>query len=107
MTHLIIGIVGDILGHVAIKDLKVSDVGLTYRTGRADSSQFVILLPQISLNCFGCSQKPKNGDVSFREFAFALASPLVAKSALAGSNVAPAMPRRFRNERRLTRDGFG
>ena len=65
MTHLIIGIVGDILGHVAIKDLKISDVGLTNRTGRADSSQFVILLPQISLNNFGCSQEPKNRDVSF------------------------------------------
>ena len=58
MAHLIIGIVGDILGHVAIKDLEVGDVGLTYRTGRTDSSQFVILLPQIGLDNFGRSQQP-------------------------------------------------
>ena len=58
MSHLIIGIVGDILGHVAIKDFKVSDIGLTYRTGRTDSSQFVILLPQIGLDNFGRSQEP-------------------------------------------------
>jgi len=58
MAPLIIGIVGDILGHVAIKDLKGSNVGLTYRTGRTDSSQFVILLPQIGLDNFGRSQEP-------------------------------------------------
>jgi len=38
--------------------LNVSDVGLTYRTGRTDSSQFVILLPQIGLDNFGRSQQP-------------------------------------------------
>ena len=58
MAPLIIGIVGDILGHVAVKDLKVGDVGLTYRPGRTDCSQFVILLPQIGLDNFGRSQQP-------------------------------------------------
>src|ERR1700720_4383950 len=111
MTHLIIGIVGDILGHIAIKDLKVSDVGLTYRTGRADSSQFVILLPQISLNNFAAAARSLRIATSpFESLPLRSAActlPLVAKSAPAGNNVAPAMPRRFRNERRLTRDGFG
>jgi hypothetical protein len=57
VAHLIIGIVGDILRHVAIKDLKIGDVGLTYRTGCTDSSQFVVLLPQIGLDNFGRSQE--------------------------------------------------
>jgi hypothetical protein len=58
MALLIIGIASDILGHVAIKDLKVGDVGLTSRTGRTDSSQFVILLPQIGFDDFSGSQEP-------------------------------------------------
>jgi hypothetical protein len=58
MAHLIIGIVGDILGHVAIKALKVIGVRLTYRTGRTDSSQFVILLPKIDFDDFSRSQEP-------------------------------------------------
>ena len=36
MADLIIGIVGDILGHIAVKDLKGSDVGSTDRTGCTD-----------------------------------------------------------------------
>jgi hypothetical protein len=39
----------------AIKDLKGSDVGLTDRTSRTDSAQFIILLPQIGFDNFGCS----------------------------------------------------
>jgi hypothetical protein len=43
MANLVIGVVGDILWHVAVKDLEVCDIGLAYRTGCADSSQFIIL----------------------------------------------------------------
>ena len=59
MAELIIGIVGDILGHVAIKGLKRINVGLTYRTGRTNSAQFVILLPGIDLGNFGRSQESR------------------------------------------------
>jgi hypothetical protein len=63
MADLIIGIVGDILGHIAVKDLKGSDVGSTDRTGCTDSAQFVILLPQIGFDKFGCSRESQNRDI--------------------------------------------
>ena len=53
MAILIIGIVGDVLGHIAIKNLQVGDVRLTYGVGRTDPAEFVILLPQVGLDYLG------------------------------------------------------
>ncbi len=73
MAELILGIVVDILGHVSIQHLKFSDVGCTpaspWNFAVLDTSQFVVLLPQIAFDDFDRSQQPENGHVSLRETA--------------------------------------
>src|SRR4030088_70775 len=50
VAQFIVGIIGDVLSHIAIKVAQSRYVG---RIASADSSQFVILLPQINLYEFG------------------------------------------------------
>jgi hypothetical protein len=57
--HLILGIVMDVLGHVRMENRKGSGLGWTsspsWDVAVLDSSEFVVLLLQISLEDFGCS----------------------------------------------------
>jgi hypothetical protein len=57
--HLILGIVMDVLGNVRIENRKGRGVGWTpsssWDFAVLNSSEFVVLLPQISLEDFGCS----------------------------------------------------
>jgi len=59
------------LVHVAVKDLKCGDVERTptpsWDFTVLNSSEFVILLPQIGLEDLSGRQKPENGRVSFCE----------------------------------------
>src|SRR5882672_8271741 len=73
MSQLILGIVVDVLVHVAVKNLKGGGVEWTPTPSRnfaiLDSSQLVVLLPQIGFENFCSSQKPENGGISWRETA--------------------------------------
>ena len=51
MAQFVVSIVGDVLRHITVKVAECGDVG---RIPALDSSQFVVLLPQISLDEFGC-----------------------------------------------------
>jgi hypothetical protein len=70
---LIIGIVVDVLGHVGIKALKGGGVGGIPRTSWnfaiLDTSEFVVLLPQISFQDFGRCEKPENSHIALRKSA--------------------------------------
>ena len=73
MAELILGIVVDILGHVPIQHLKLSDVGFTpapsWDFAVLDSSAFVLLFPQIAFDDFDRSQETENVHVSLCEIA--------------------------------------
>ena len=68
VAELIIRIVVDILRHVPVQELKGFNVGCTpappWNLTVLDSSQFVVLLPQIRFEDFCGSQKLENGHVS-------------------------------------------
>ncbi|HYL43133.1 MAG TPA: hypothetical protein VEU97_07100 [Ktedonobacteraceae bacterium] len=70
VAELILGIVVDILVHIPIQLFKGSGVGSAPRPSWnfavLDSSEFVILLPQIGFEDFGCSQEPEYGHVTLR-----------------------------------------
>ena len=69
------------------------------------SSELPVLLPEIAFEDFGRGQEPENCRIAFGK-ASALVSrirtALVINNALAGNNVAPAMPKPFKKERRPT-----
>jgi hypothetical protein len=54
----------DVLGHITIENLKGSGIQHTPTSPRdlvvLDSSEFVVLLPQIGLKDFGRGEKPEN-----------------------------------------------
>ena len=62
--EFILGIVVNILGHVRIENLKGSGVRCTptspWNLAVLDSSQFVVLYPQIGLEDFRCGEEPEN-----------------------------------------------
>ena len=68
VADLILGIVVNVLRHVAIQLLKGIDVGCTRRSSWNfavwDSSEFVVLSPQIGFENFNCSQEPENCHIS-------------------------------------------
>jgi hypothetical protein len=80
MAKLIIRVVRDVLRHVTIKNFKRCDIrcvpsakdrrGLSARNvnvfPKRYSSEFPILLPQVTLEDFGGSEKTQNGSVAFR-----------------------------------------
>ena len=123
MTELIVGIVLDILGHVAIKNregirverVPTSGLGVAgCRLANAKScllgsSEFPVLFPEIAFENFGRGQETQDCSIaSFKPAASLLLASAIAawafvvNSALAGSNVAPAMPKPFKKERRPT-----
>ena len=57
MAYFIVGIVGNVLRHVAIKLLKGIDVGLAGSIGGFNSSKFPVLLPQVGLDDLCCQQE--------------------------------------------------
>ncbi len=63
----------DVLVHIAVKNFKGGGVERTttpsWDFAILDSSEFVILLPQIGLKDLGGRQEPENGGVSWRETA--------------------------------------
>src|SRR4029077_16833921 len=76
MTNLVIGVVGDILRHVAIKVLKCSHgcwisrirlIVLVYR-----ASELVVLLPEISLNQFDGQRKLQELSIVFTKLLIVL-----------------------------------
>jgi hypothetical protein len=66
VADLIIGVIGNILGHVAIQVLKCSYVCWI---PSIDSAQFLVLGPEVTLNNLGCRQKTQNGDIATAELA--------------------------------------
>jgi len=64
VADLIIGVVGDVLEHVAIELLQSGRVA---RRNCVDASKFVVLLPQFGLDDLCRGQKPENRDVALRE----------------------------------------
>src|ERR1700686_2038251 len=76
MGHLIFSVVVNILGHVRIKKPNGGGVGRTSPSSGdfavLDSPEFVVLLPQIGFEDFGCSQEPQDGHIAYRNDATAL-----------------------------------
>ena len=75
MAELIIGIVQDILGHVAIKNRESSRVERVPSSGSSSSSgnfelclpgssEFPVLFPQIALEDFGRGQEAQDGGIA-------------------------------------------
>src|SRR6185369_4048059 len=64
MCEFVFRIVVDVLVHIFIENRESSGVGRTSTSTRnftvLDPSKLVVLLPQISLENFGCGQKPEN-----------------------------------------------
>ena len=56
MAYFIVGIVGNVLRHVAIQLLKGIDVGLTDTIGCLNSSKVPVLLLQVGLDDLCCQQ---------------------------------------------------
>ncbi len=73
VAHLIFGIVMDILRHIAIEYLKSLDIRRAAAAAGdfaiLNAAQFVVLLPQISLDDFGCRQEAQDSRVSLCEAA--------------------------------------
>ena len=81
VAQLIIGIVGDVLRHVAIQILKRQGVGWISSdeslkffgglrgpaTGRSDASEFRVLGPQITLNSFSPQRELQKCNIAFRK----------------------------------------
>ena len=68
MAQFIVGIMGDVLGHISIKVAERGDVGWI---ASLDSSQFVVLLPQISLYEFCGRREPQERSIAFGKLACA------------------------------------
>ena len=68
MAQFIVGVIGNVLRHIAIEIAECGDVG---RIAALDSSQFVVLLPQISLDEFDCRREPQERGIAFGELACA------------------------------------
>jgi hypothetical protein len=80
VADFIVGVVVDVLGHVAIQFLKSSHVQSIAAVDSGDfavlgSSQLRILEPKVGLDDFGGSQNPENSDVSVREVAVLTKGP--------------------------------
>ena len=61
MTQFIVGIVGNVLRHIAVK---VAERGHVGRIASLDSPQFVVLLPEISLDEFYCCREPQERSIA-------------------------------------------
>jgi len=61
VTQFIVGIVGNVLRHIAIK---VAERGQVGRIASLDSPQFVVLLPEISLDEFYCRREPQERSIA-------------------------------------------
>src|SRR5258708_37402973 len=68
MGHLIFSVVVNVLGHVSIKKRDGGGVGWTSTSSGdfavLDSPEFVVLLPQIGFENFGCGQEPQDGHIT-------------------------------------------
>ena len=64
MTEFVIRIVSDVLGHVAIEVFKRRDIG---RISSLNPTEFVVLLPQVTLDKFDCRQELEDRNVAFCE----------------------------------------
>ena len=68
MGVLILGIVMDVLVHISIKHFQGLGVDWIPSSSRDfavwDSSEFVVLDPEIGLESFGCRRKPEQGRIS-------------------------------------------
>ncbi len=68
MGHLIFGIVMNVLAHVAIERQEGRRVGWTPATSGnfavMNSSEFVVLLPEIGLDKFSCGEKAEDGHIA-------------------------------------------
>jgi hypothetical protein len=62
VAQFIVSVIRDVLRHIAIQVAEGGDVGWI---ASFDASQFVVLLPQISLYDFGCRREPQEGGVAF------------------------------------------
>jgi hypothetical protein len=77
VTQFIIGIIGNILGHVAIEILerkyigRISDVSWAI-VGLCGSTQLIVLGPQIALDDFRPCCEPEKIRIAFTESVFAL-----------------------------------
>jgi len=103
VADLVVGVVGDVLRHVAVKVLKRSDVS---GVAAIDAAELVVLLPEIGLDDLRCGEKLQDRNIAAREPAPGIAPAArtpaltpVASRAPAGS-IAVAMPTPLRNERR-------
>ena len=63
MAHFIVGVVGNVLRHVPIELFQRSDVEKTRPARHFHASEFVILLPEISLDDLRRSREPQDRDV--------------------------------------------
>src|SRR4029077_1103931 len=66
VAHLVVGVVGDVLGHVAVEVLKRGHVG---SVASVDSAKLVVLLPEIGLEYLGGGEESKDRSVPLRELA--------------------------------------
>src|SRR6476660_7729686 len=70
MGVLILGIIVDVLVHIAIKDLQGLSIDWTPSSSRdfavLDPSELVVLAPEIGLEDFGRRREPEQGRVSSR-----------------------------------------
>jgi hypothetical protein len=68
VADLIVSVVVDVLGHVAVEVLKILGVfwisTSPWEFAILDSSKFVILLPKVGLDDFGCGREPEQGGVA-------------------------------------------
>src|SRR3981081_360399 len=76
MRHLIFSIVVNVLGHIPVKKRNGAGVsGTSASSGDfavLNSPEFVVLLPQIGFEKFGCSQEPQDGYITHRNDASTL-----------------------------------
>jgi hypothetical protein len=109
VTQFIIVIVGNILGHIAIEILerkfvrRISHVGWAV-VGLGGAPKLIVLRPQIALYNLDPCCEPEKVRITFGKASTALRPRFawVINNALAGSNVAPTMPRPLIKERRPT-----
>ena len=66
VAHLVVGVIRNILRHVAIEILKREYIG---RISAVHPAEFVVLLPEIALNQFCCGQKSKDRNITLGKFA--------------------------------------
>src|SRR5207244_6827133 len=66
VAYLVVGVVGDVLRHVAVKVLQRSNVGLV---SAVYTSELVVLLPEIGLDELRRGEKAQNRGVALRKCA--------------------------------------